>query len=198
MNDNNYCYNHKATNNYNNNSHVAFDNSSKKYIETNAVEIKLIDLQAAKKETIKKKIEEIGDLHADFEELGVQCVEDSLLQLLNHFELQSIQKSISTTSPFMNIDSKACFQNFKKHMELQGITSIAIKHKVAEIDMQIDNDPTNSEELIRKLKVISKLITPLNIRDINRLVLKANEAGNKIKGKDIVLFIGRSGSGKFD
>jgi hypothetical protein len=71
MNDNNYCYNHKATNNYNNNSHVAFDNSSKKYIETNAVEIKLIDLQAAKKETIKKKIEEIGDLHADFEDLGV-------------------------------------------------------------------------------------------------------------------------------
>jgi flagellar biosynthesis GTPase FlhF len=54
----------------------------------------------------------------------------------------------------------------------------------------------NNASSINNLQEILKKIRPLDIFEAQRLVLKAKDAAGLIAGKDIVLLIGETGSGK--
>ncbi|UJR17602.1 hypothetical protein I4U23_004498 [Adineta vaga] len=147
---------------------------------------------------ISIKIETLRNMHKDFQSIP-SCSERFVISLLYHISLQL--SDCSTTQNFdhfqsdqLEIEVNKEFENLKERIKIEECLSIENQNSVQELSIHIKNK--NWENCLSLLRKIFKEISPLNIHDLFRLIDKVDDAAELIKNKDIIFFLGGTGSGK--
>ena len=119
------------------------------------------------------------------------CAEKSTLELLVQFE----QKLLNSKTHTHDSESVALLlQTLQDQIKKQEWFSEKVRANLCDISRYIDNQ--DIQLTVHSLRKLLNSIRPLNIREIERLVQKAKRAGELIVGKEIILLVGETGTGK--
>lgn len=119
------------------------------------------------------------------------CAEKTILELLKYFTGKS--SGSSSSLPGENIEVNLLDQ-LDTQIRRQELFSADIQICLQNLRSAVHSG--NSADSMSPLQEILKKIRPLDTFEALRLVAKAKEAASLIAGKDIVLLIGETGSGK--
>jgi len=144
-----------------------------------------------------KRVEYINFLYED-SKLLVPCAEQSLMKLIcqigmiyNPLELQ-FRKVFHIPNIEEEIDKGIV--TLKQQLKTEELDSRDITILIDRACVYIRHK--NWIEAMQEFEKILKRLRPLNIRYLIRLIDKAKEAADLIKGKNIIFFLGGTGSGK--
>ncbi|CAF4581295.1 unnamed protein product [Rotaria sp. Silwood2] len=118
------------------------------------------------------------------------CSEKSIICLLYYLSLKLISNPIALDN---NIVQKE-FEYLKERLKIEELESKEIRNLLEEISINIKYE--NWKHSLISMKKIFKKISPLNIHELFRLIKKVNNTAHTIKNKDIIFFLGGTGSGK--
>ena len=119
------------------------------------------------------------------------CARRTTIELLVHFKQILLGENASWKNEETPMSSLEKLQQQLKKEELFSENARAILH---DLKSYITSD--SYSVILRHLNELLNKIRSLNVREIQRLVLKAKEAAESIGKRDIVLLIGVTGSGK--
>jgi flagellar biosynthesis GTPase FlhF len=170
-------------------------------------EIKLIKSpeESMKPAGLKKEEEEypittesVRNMHDDLYSMP-PCLERSITCLLYYLSLKSIDNSILSNYNIKvpdQIDTEIGkeFECLKERLRIEEFESTEIDYSVSAASIKIKNK--NWKCAITALRQLLKRIQPLDMHELFRLVEKVDDAAVLVKNKEIILFMGRTGSGK--
>ncbi|CAF3259094.1 unnamed protein product, partial [Rotaria sp. Silwood2] len=142
--------------------------------------------------------ETLRNMQEDFSSMP-SCSEKSIIFLLYYLSLKLISESIGSDCTIevpdqieTKIDKE--FEHLKERLKIENEESREMCHCIQELAVNIKHENwRNSLILLRK---IFKNISPLNKHELFRLIKKVNNTARAIKNKDIIFFLGLTGSGK--
>ncbi|CAF0846527.1 unnamed protein product [Adineta steineri] len=147
---------------------------------------------------MKRALDEQGSKRSYIQDLRTDCTsmppcaERTILELLIHFEEKQLEEEYI---PLLSKDSEIfSLQKLQEQMIREQLVSDSIQKKIRELEIHVGN--SNDSSVVACLNILLKRLRPLNVQEIERLVLKANQAAELIRGKDIILLLGDTGSGK--
>ncbi|CAF0784452.1 unnamed protein product, partial [Adineta ricciae] len=118
------------------------------------------------------------------------CAEKIILELLIHFNEKQLEGASSLTR-----DSKIeLLQKLREQMIREQFFSEWAQTRFQELNIIIEN--SNDSSVVACLSKLLTRIRPLHVQEMQRLVLKANQAADLIRNQDILLLLGETGSGK--
>ena len=138
----------------------------------------------------RKKRLYIYDLDAEVKMMP-PCARKTLSKLLVHFEKKSLEDQAASKDQESLLLS---LQTLKDQVKREEFSSDDVKAILHNLEMHITNE--NDSLTVRYLNELLKKFRSLNVAEIQRLIGKATEAAELIENKDVVLFIGTTGSGK--
>ncbi|CAF2749764.1 unnamed protein product [Rotaria sp. Silwood2] len=133
--------------------------------------------------------ESLRNMQKDFRSMP-SCSEKSIICLLYYLSLKLISNPIALDN---NIVQKE-FEYLKERLKIEELESKEIRNLLEEISINIKYE--NWKHSLISMKKIFKKISPLNIHELFRLIKKVNNTAHTIKNKDIIFFLGGTGSGK--
>ncbi|CAF3666995.1 unnamed protein product [Rotaria sp. Silwood1] len=142
--------------------------------------------------------ESLRNMQEDFSSMP-SCSEKSIIFLLYYLSLKLISNPIGLDRTVevpdqikTKIDKE--FEHLKERLKIEEENSKEIHNFIQELTVDIKQENwRNGLILLRK---IFKKISPLNIHELFRLIKKVNSTVYTIKKKDIIFFLGLTGSGK--
>ncbi|CAF1149819.1 unnamed protein product [Adineta steineri] len=138
----------------------------------------------------KKKSDDVNIFHQDWIDMH-PCAEKTVMQLLEHFQrINSSGNQNSSDQKFIN----EMLDQLRKQIRKQELFSEKIQKNLYDLERYASS--RNISLILRCLVEILSQIRPLNVHEIERLVSKAKNAAKLIAGKDIILLIGETGTGK--
>ncbi|CAF1267204.1 unnamed protein product [Adineta steineri] len=138
----------------------------------------------------KKKSDDVNIFHQDWIDMH-PCAERTVMQLLEHFQrINCSENQDSSNQKFIN----DMLDQLKKQIQKQELFSEKIQKNLQDLERCAKSH--NISLILRCLLEILSQIRPLNVHEIERLVSKAKNAAKLIAGKDIILLIGETGTGK--
>ena len=149
-------------------------------------------------ETCEITREYLSNMYHDLNSMS-SCSERSVISLLCYVSLKLSGGAELLDPNFLapdrietEIDKE--YSCLKERLKTEESLSSEIQNALEELSIYLRNK--NWEVSVRLLRTIFKKISPLNIHELLRLVEKVDTAAQLIRGKDIILFLGGSGSGK--
>ncbi|CAF1144227.1 unnamed protein product [Adineta ricciae] len=119
------------------------------------------------------------------------CAEKTIVEFLEYFQEKNLEGAhVKLDRKFIN----ERFKQLQKQIEKQELFSKKIQENLQ--DLQRYTRSHDNPLILRCLTEILSQIRPLNVREIERLVDKAKDAAKLIAGKDIILLVGETGTGK--
>ncbi|CAF1204485.1 unnamed protein product [Adineta steineri] len=138
----------------------------------------------------KKKSDHDNIVHQDWVDMH-SCAEKTVMQLLEYFQrIKCDGDQNSTDQKFIN----EMLDQLEKQIQKQELFSEKIKENLQDLERYASS--YNIPLILRCLIEILSQIRPLDVHEIERLVSKAKTAAKLIAGKDIILLIGETGTGK--
>jgi len=139
----------------------------------------------------ERKIKE--DLKVLSEDLAIMpsCAEKTIKELEEHFQRRLLKDRVTSLTKDSPND---LLKHLHSQIKRQELISGEIRMNLQELDIAVLRDDCFST--VRVLKELLKKIWPLNVQEIRRLIAKAEKAAEMIRNKDIILFVGTTGSGK--
>ncbi|CAF2001897.1 unnamed protein product [Rotaria magnacalcarata] len=119
------------------------------------------------------------------------CAEKTILELLEHFQQKLLENHPYSQEQDSVIEMLGKLNDQIKKQELR---SKEIQTSLQNLKIAVNNGTMSSA--VDSLQELEKKIRPLNVQEIQRLVSKAKKATELIRGKDIILLVGETGSGK--
>ncbi|CAF3357729.1 unnamed protein product [Rotaria sp. Silwood2] len=138
----------------------------------------------------EKKRLYLQDLDKDMMNLPL-CAEKILLELLLHFEQCLFNGNVYSTDKNL-VNEK--LGKLTEQIESQEFYSQEMQTSLQELESTTRTG--HCSDAVCALQDFLRKIRPLNVREIERLVSKANAAALLIRGKDVILLVGETGSGK--
>ncbi|KAF9756169.1 hypothetical protein NGRA_3297, partial [Nosema granulosis] len=142
--------------------------------------------------------ESLSNLYEDFFSMPL-CSERHVLSLLLYVSLKCVDKKIVFDKTFIISDEiekeiENEFQNLKQRLKFEEVLSSEIQNLTDELDTNLRKKSWKYSLI--QLREIFRKINPLNMYDLFRLVDKVDNIAQSIKDKDIIFFLGGTGSGK--
>ncbi|CAF1610759.1 unnamed protein product [Rotaria magnacalcarata] len=119
------------------------------------------------------------------------CAEKTIMELQEHFQRKLLKDCVL---PLTKNSPNDLLKQLDNQMKRQELISGEIRVNLQELDTFVHRDDCFST--VRILKELLKKIWPLNIHEIRMLAGKGKETVELIRGKDIILLVGATGSGK--
>ena len=135
------------------------------------------------------------------------CAEKFLAILVAHFsanekilELHQIKEITSTETTFTTLLTQdqivPLIQQLNQQMELEGLIDTSVKKSLNKINTILMKEPISTAELLRECITLLKYIQPVDFNFMLQLIKKTQDTAKRIQDKDIILFLGVTGSGK--
>ncbi|CAF0744473.1 unnamed protein product [Adineta steineri] len=142
--------------------------------------------------------ENVKNLYSDFSSMPL-CAERSIISLLFHISLKLGHKPIVDDHSFdVPVDVETailkeleCLDN---RLKLEEIEFLKAPYSSKEAYANVKNE--NWKDVSKLMKQMLKEVRPLDISELFRLVEKTNDAADLVKNKEVMLFLGDTGSGK--
>ncbi|CAF1149858.1 unnamed protein product [Adineta steineri] len=138
----------------------------------------------------KEKLDDVNIFHQDWINMH-PCAEKTVMQLLDHFQrINCDEDPNSSDQTFIN----EMLDQLRKQIQKQELFSEKIQKSLQDLERYASSH--NISSILHCLVEILSQIRPLDVHEIERLVSKAKNAAKLIAGKDIILLIGETGTGK--
>ena len=127
------------------------------------------------------------------------CAERSITALLYYLTLKLLDASQRLDNSIripddIDTEIQTELDNLKERLKIEEINSQKNDDRVTSVSINIKNK--NWKRAEKELTSLLKLIRPLDMHELLRLVEKVNDAADLVRGKKIILFLGRTGTGK--
>ncbi|CAF4906712.1 unnamed protein product [Rotaria sp. Silwood1] len=119
------------------------------------------------------------------------CARKTTIELIIYFEQRLLEEKSPSPHAETLVSSLDKLQDQLKQEELFSENASEILHH-----LKLHVTSSNYALMVSRLKELLEKIRPLNVGEIQRLVLKAKKAADSIRNKDIILLVGVTGSGK--
>ncbi|CAF3745049.1 unnamed protein product, partial [Rotaria sp. Silwood1] len=119
------------------------------------------------------------------------CAEKTIMELQVHYEERLLEDCTSSQEENLWTSSLEKLRDQIKREELLTDNTKAIFN-----DLEKHKDSNNYQSIVDYLKKLLQAIRPLNVLEIQRLVREAEKTAESIRGKEIILLIGETGTGK--
>ncbi|CAF3144286.1 unnamed protein product [Rotaria sp. Silwood2] len=119
------------------------------------------------------------------------CAEKTIMELLVHYEERLLEDCTSSQEEYLRTSSLEELRDQIEREELLTENTKAIVN-----DLKKHKDSNNYQSIVDYLKKLLQAIRPLNVLEIQRLVKEAENTAELIRGKEIILLIGETGTGK--
>ncbi|UJR19846.1 hypothetical protein I4U23_022979 [Adineta vaga] len=158
------------------------------------------ELEVESENVLRSKIltEELENMYNDFFSMP-SCVEKSVLclrfyiSLKLHGEIVELNKNISIPNRIETEVENECLC-LKERLKLEGESFSIIQNLLEKLSLYMRNgDWKSSLTLINKTR---EQISPLNVSELFRIIKRIDTVAEKIKNKDVIFFLGGTGSGK--
>ncbi|CAF4051597.1 unnamed protein product [Adineta steineri] len=138
----------------------------------------------------EKKSDDVNIFHQDWIDMH-PCAEKTVMQVLEHFQRinRNGNQNLSDQKSINEI-----LNQLRKQIQKQELFSEKIQENLQDLERYVSCQ--NISLILRCLIEILSQIRPLDVHEIERLVNKAKTAAKLIAGKDIILLIGETGTGK--
>jgi len=176
------------------NQNQQFDQSGSIPVDT---KISSVDLELKFGSDIEKshikKLNEMKNLRDDFS-LYPDCAEKSLLKL----KFFSLSKSLEIEDlAKVDLDCPTD-QDIQRELELLKerikIEDLFVQQEINRIEVNVNSNAWKEAEL--EINLVLKKIRSLNLQELFRLIGYGKSAATLIDGKDVILFLGKTGAGK--
>ncbi|CAF1204521.1 unnamed protein product [Adineta steineri] len=138
----------------------------------------------------KKKSDDVNIFHRNWIDMH-SCAEKTVMQLLEHFQrINCGEHQNSSDQKFIN----DMLDQLREQIQKQELFSEKIQENLQDLERYASS--RNISLILRCLLEILSQIRPLDVHEIEQLVNKAKNAAKLIAGKDIILLIGETGTGK--
>jgi energy-coupling factor transporter ATP-binding protein EcfA2/uncharacterized protein YukE len=137
-----------------------------------------------------KKRSYLENLSADLAVMP-SCARKTTMELIVHFEQRLLGDFASSEKKDSVISS---LQTLHDQIKREKLLSEKVKSTLRDLETHKTSD--NCSSIVRYLEELLRNIRFLNVPEIQRLVTKAKEAAESISGKEIILLVGETGSGK--
>ncbi|CAF3422696.1 unnamed protein product, partial [Rotaria sp. Silwood2] len=142
--------------------------------------------------------ESVMNLYHDFTSMP-PCAERFTINLLYLVSLKFIDvEKLSDVNIVIPDDIETAMSEqlnyLKERLIVEDLRSKAIQNLIETCYINIKDK--NWQATLTKLKQLFQKLSPLNMHELFRLVQKVDEAAHLIQDKDIILFLGETGSGK--
>ncbi|CAF1354843.1 unnamed protein product, partial [Didymodactylos carnosus] len=142
--------------------------------------------------------ESLSNMYKDFCSMP-SCSERSIISLLYYVSLRLANNSIVLDQSIVvpdriEIEIENELVCLKERLKIEELASLEIRNSVEEVVINIKDE--NWKSTLIPLRKIFKEISPLNMQEMFRLVEKVDNTAQLIKNKDIIFFLGGTGSGK--
>ena len=135
------------------------------------------------------------------------CAEKFLAILVAHFsanekiaELHQIKEITKTETSFTTLLTQdqivPLIQQLNQQMDLEGLIDASVKKSLNKINAIVTKEHFLATELLRECINLLKYIQPVDFNFMLQLITKTQNAAKRIQDKDIILFLGVTGSGK--
>ncbi|CAF4344718.1 unnamed protein product, partial [Rotaria sp. Silwood2] len=148
--------------------------------------------------TTSVTIENLKNLYNDFHSMP-HCSERSIINLLYLFSLKLIGRVIVSDNSILipdQIETEIAEQltYLKERLKIEELQSIEMRDLVKTCLINVKDE--NWQVALITMRKLFNQISPLNMQELFRLIEKFDDASHLIKEKDIILFLGETGSGK--
>ncbi|CAF1185261.1 unnamed protein product [Adineta steineri] len=142
--------------------------------------------------------ESVKNIYRDFSCMP-PCSERSVLSLIYLFSLELVRDAIAFEDNIVlsNNPETEILNEIKcllERLRIEELDSLQVKDLIGTLDINMKDK--NWKSALKKLERISKLIRPLNMQELFKFVDKVNDAAKLIEGKEIILLLGKTGTGK--
>ena len=139
--------------------------------------------------------EDLNNMHKDFLSMP-SCSERSVISLMYHVSLELTialnQRTVKPETVEMEISKELL--SLKERLKEEELSSLELGNFIGELQIHISKKNWNNS--LTLLKKIFKEISPLNMHELFRIIEKVDNTAQLIKNKDVLLFLGDTGSGK--
>ncbi|CAF1671128.1 unnamed protein product [Adineta ricciae] len=119
------------------------------------------------------------------------CAEKTVVEFLEYFQEKHLEGAhVKLDRKFIN----ERFKQLQKQIERQELFFKKIQENLQDLDRYLSSE--NIPSILRCSSELLSRIRPLDVPEIERLVKKAKDAAKFIAGKEIILLIGETGTGK--
>lgn len=133
---------------------------------------------------------DLENLRDDFTHMPC-CVERTTMELLAYFQQKLLRDCIDeNTSDSITL----MIEKWKDQIQKEELISEQIRTYLQDFNRTLYNEDWSS--VVRELNKILNQIRPLHVQEIQRLITKTKGTAALINGKDIILLVGQTGSGK--
>ncbi|CAF1394740.1 unnamed protein product [Adineta steineri] len=138
------------------------------------------------------------DLYNDFNSLSM-CCDKHIAGLLFYSSVKLADKALLSACKVklpQEIEKEMIgeIESLKQRLVIEELQSESIGKLVKSCEIHINNE--NWRSSLIELKKLWKIISPLHMQELRRLVGKVDEAAKLIEDKNIILLIGGTGAGK--
>ena len=142
--------------------------------------------------------ESLSNMYKNFNRLPI-CSERFILSLLCHISFKLADDNARATCGIevpekLEDEMMRECECLKERLKIEEVNSTAIDSELEKCSIHLRN--ANWKAALAVVKLLWKQRNPLDIPELFRLVEKVDDAAKLIKGKDVFLFLGRTGVGK--
>lgn len=126
-----------------------------------------------------------------------ECAEKCITILCIYFEIEGVRKKLGIAGELLSPDQLEIILNkLKIQLKDEYLTDMFVNATIEKISRLTRNFSEKSEELSKEFINLLKYIQPVDVDQMLIYIDKAISAAEKIKGKDIFLLLGGTGTGK--
>ncbi|CAF1341009.1 unnamed protein product [Rotaria sp. Silwood1] len=142
--------------------------------------------------------ESLRNMYNDFHSMP-PCSERSIINLLYLLSFKSMGRMTESDDSMVipsQIDTEIAQQlkYLKERLKIEELQSIGIQNLVETCSINVKDE--NWQAALTIIRKLFKQLSPLNMQELFRLIEKVDDAAHLIKDKNIILFLGETGSGK--
>ncbi|CAF2770029.1 unnamed protein product [Rotaria sp. Silwood2] len=138
----------------------------------------------------KQKQEDPKTLDQDLANMP-SCAEKMVMELLEYCERRLLEDCTNSKN---EDEADRLFTHLQDQMKRQDMFTDEIRFTLQDINRFIHSN--NILSAVRLLRELLRKIRPLNLQQIQRLLTKAEHAATLMRDKEIILFVGATGTGK--
>jgi energy-coupling factor transporter ATP-binding protein EcfA2 len=158
----------------------------------------IVQIDISMEEEYPTTEESLRNMHKDFLSMPL-CAERFIISLVYFLSLKLIENTTIVhhsieVSDRVDTEIEKEFEYLKERLKIEEPSSSDIQNSVEQVFINIKGGYWKAA--LSTLRKIFKKISPLNMQEMFRLIEKVDDAAQLIKGKQIILFLGGTGSGK--
>ena len=143
----------------------------------------------------KNKLVALEELREDYLSMPTMCPERIVMELIEHVEMQQLFDKDADDQLKESFDFVERLNDLESALMKQDLLKEKMRLTVQDVKV-LYRSKAEFSSISKLLKTILLELMPVNFREIQRLLNKSQSAAEQIKDRDIILFVGITGSGK--